>query len=69
MRSMFTIEEVAQMLEMTKKQVDSELDTGQLGYTYEDGEKRVTLYDLEKYMGAEQAMKIAREFLAEENES
>ncbi|MGM0586854.1 MAG: hypothetical protein ACQETE_00425 [Bacteroidota bacterium] len=68
MRSMFTLEEVAQMLDMTEKQVNNEVDTGQLGYTYEDGEKRVTLYDLEKYMGAEQAMKITREFLAgEEN--
>lgn len=63
MRSMFTIDEVAEMLDMTEKQIKSELDNGELGFTYEDGEKRITLYDLEKYMGADHALKITREFL------
>jgi len=63
MRSMFTIEEIGEMLDMKVSDVESELENGNLGYTYHDGEKRVTLYDLEKYMGAEQTRKITREYL------
>lgn len=67
MRSMFTLEEVGTMLEMTKAQVEKEIDGGHLGYTFENGEKKVTLYDLEKYMGAEQTRKITQEFMQSEN--
>lgn len=63
MRSMFTLSEVGTMLNMPEDQVEKEIDSGHLGYTFEDGEKKVTLYDLEKYMGAEQTRKITREFL------
>lgn len=63
MRSMFTLKEVGTMLNMNEGQVEKEIDSGHLGYTFEDGEKKVTLYDLEKYMGAEQTRKITREFL------
>lgn len=67
MRSMFTLEEVGTMLDMTKDQVEKEIDGGHLGYTFENGEKKVTLYDLEKYMGAEQTRKITQEFMQSEN--
>lgn len=67
MRSMFTLEEVGTMLDMTKDQVKKEIDGGHLGYTFENGEKKVTLYDLEKYMGAEQTRKITREFMQSQN--
>lgn len=63
MRSMFTLEEVGKMLNMTEDQVQKEIDSGHLGYTFKNGEKKVTLYDLEKYMGAEQTRKITNEFL------
>lgn len=65
MRSMFTLDEVGTMLDMTTDEVEKEIDGGHLGYTFENGEKNVTLYDLEKYMGAEQTQKITREFLQE----
>lgn len=60
---MFTLEEVSQMLNMTREEVESEIINGYLGYNYDNGEKKVTLYDLEKYMGEEQTSKITREFL------
>lgn len=63
MRSMFTIEEVAEMMDMKPSQVKSEIDSGNLGYSIQEGEQVVTLYDLEKYMGGQHAMKLAREFL------
>lgn len=63
MRSMFTLEEVGKMLDMTEAQVEKEIEGGHLGYTFEEGERKVTLYDLEKYMGAEQTRKITREFM------
>lgn len=66
MRSKFTLEEVGTMLDMTPDQVEKEIDAGHLGYTFENGEKNVTLYDLEKYMGAEQTRKITREFLQDQ---
>lgn len=63
MRSMFSLEEVGKMLEMNPEEVEKEIENGHLTYVYNDGEKRITLYDLEKYMGAEQTRKITREFL------
>lgn len=65
MRSMFSLEEVGKMLEMEPKEVKKEIESGHLTYVYNDGKKRVTLYDLEKYMGAEQTRKITREFLSD----
>lgn len=65
MRSKFTIEEVSQMLDMKPSEVESEIEDGYLGYTYDEGEKKVTLYDLEKYMGAERTREITQEFLQE----
>lgn len=67
MRSKFSLEEVGKMLNMTEDQVEKEIDGGHLGYTFEDGEKKVTLYDLEKYMGAEQTRKITQEFLQDQS--
>ncbi len=66
MRSMFSIEEVGEMLKMDPSQVVKELESGQLTYTFHEGEKKVTMYDLEKYMGADQTRKIVREFLEDE---
>lgn len=63
MRSMFTLKEVGKMMNMSEDQVQKEIDSGHLGYTFENGEKKVTLYDLEKYMGADQTRKITQEFL------
>lgn len=63
MRSMFSIEEVGQMLNMKPSDVEKEIEGGNLSYIYHEGEKRITLYDLEKYMGAEQTKKIISEFL------
>ena len=67
MKSKFTFEEVSEMLGMTIKQLESEIDSGNLGFTYDDGEKMITLYDLEKYMGSEQTMKITQEYLSEKS--
>lgn len=55
------------MLDMNPDQVEKEIENGHLTFVYDNGEKRVTLYDLEKYMGAEQTRKITSEFL--ENKS
>ena len=66
MRSKFSLEEVGTMLDMTVDQVKKEINDGHLGYTFDDGEKMVSLYDLEKYMGAEQTRKITQEFLEAE---
>lgn len=63
MRSMFTLEEVGKMLDMTTDEVKSEIENGHLTYSFDDGKKKVSLYDLEKYMGAEQTQKITQEFL------
>lgn len=68
MRSMFSIEEIGEMLNMKPSEVESELENGNLGFTYEEGEKMVTLYDLEKYMGAEQTRSIIREFMSNKQE-
>ncbi len=63
MRSMFSIEEVGEMLDMKTSEVEKEIDTGHLTYSFHEGEKRITLYDLEKYMGAEQTRKITQDYL------
>lgn len=63
MKAKFTLKEVGEMLEMSVSEVKSEIDKGYLNYSFENGEKYVTLYDLEKYMGAEHAKKITQEYL------
>lgn len=67
MRSTFSLEEVGKMLDMNPSEVKKEIEDGHLTYSFYEGKKRVSLYDLEKYMGAEQTRKITREFL--ENKS
>ena len=62
MRSMFSLDEVAKMLDMKKDEVKKELETGRLTYSFHEGEKRISLYDLEKYMGAERTKKITQEY-------
>jgi hypothetical protein len=64
---MFTLKEVGEMLDMSVSEVEQEITQGYLNYSFKDGEKRVTLYDLEKYMGAEQAQKITRNYMKSEN--
>ena len=66
MRSMFTLEEVGKMLDMKPSEVEKEIEGGHLTYSFDEGKKRVSLYDLEKYMGPEQTRKITREFLENE---
>ncbi|MGM0546006.1 MAG: hypothetical protein ACQEST_04725 [Bacteroidota bacterium] len=63
MRSMFSLEEVGEMLDMKTSDVEKEIESGHLTYSFHDGEKMITLYDLEKYMGAEQTRKITSEYL------
>ncbi len=63
MRSMFSLEEVGEMLDMDTDEVEKEIKDGHLSYSFHEGEKRVTLYDLEKYMGEEQTRKITQEYL------
>ncbi|SHG12197.1 hypothetical protein SAMN05443144_11968 [Fodinibius roseus] len=67
MRSTFSLEEVGKMLDMKPSEVEKEIENGHLTYSFYEGKKRVSLYDLEKYMGAEQTRKITQEFL--ENKS
>lgn len=63
MRSMFSLEEIGEMLDMDTDEVEKEIEDGHLSYSFHEGEKRVTLYDLEKYMGEEQTRKITQEYL------
>lgn len=63
MRSMFSLEEVGEMLDMKTSDVEKEIQSGHLTYSFHEGEKKITLYDLEKYMGAEQTRKITTEYL------
>lgn len=63
MRSIFTLEEVGEMLDMKVSEVESEIENGYLTYSFHEGEKHVTLYDLEKYMGEEQTRKITEEYI------
>lgn len=65
MRSMFSLKEVGEMLDMTTKEVEKEIENGHLTYSFHNGEKKITLYDLEKYMGAEQTQKITQDYLAD----
>lgn len=67
MRSRFSLEEVGEMLDMKTSEVENEIAKGHLTYSFHDGEKKITLYDLEKYMGAEQTRKITQSFLAEQD--
>lgn len=67
MRSMFSLDEVGEMLDMETSEVEKEIENGHLTYSFHEGEKRITLYDLEKYMGADQTRKITQEYL--ENQS
>jgi hypothetical protein len=69
MRSIFSLEEVGQMLDMDQSEVEKEIESGHLTYSFDEGKKRVSLYDLEKYMGAEQTRKITQEFLANKQSS
>lgn len=66
MRSTFSLEEVGKMLDMEPEKVQKEIEDGHLTYSFDEGKKRISLYDLEKYMGAEQTRKITREFLGNE---
>jgi hypothetical protein len=63
MKSTFTLPEIAEMLDMSVEDVEEEIDSGHLSYTFQDGEKKVTLYDLEKYMGPEQTKNITNDYL------
>ena len=63
MKAKFTLKEVGEMLDMSVAEVEQEIDNGYLNYSFQSGKKRVTLYDLEKYMGSEQAQKITQEYL------
>lgn len=67
MRSMFSLEEVGEMLDMKTSDVEKEIESGYLTYSFHEGEKMITLYDLEKYMGAEQTRKITNEYLEEQD--
>lgn len=69
MRSIFSLEEIGQMLDMDQSEVKKEIEDGHLTYSFDDGKKRVSLYDLEKYMGAEQTRKITQEFLENQESS
>jgi hypothetical protein len=60
---MFSLDEVGEMLDMKTSEVKKEIESGHLTYSFHEGEKRVTLYDLEKYMGADQTRKITQEYL------
>jgi hypothetical protein len=60
---MFSLEEIGEMLDMDTDEVEKEIENGHLSYSFHEGEKRVTLYDLEKYMGEEQTRKITQEYL------
>jgi len=62
---MFSLEEVGEMLDMKTSEVKQEIESGHLTYSFHEGEKHITLYDLEKYMGAEQTRKITQDFLAD----
>jgi len=71
MKAQFTESEVAEMLDMSKKELLKELRSGQLGYSVDNktGRRRITLYDLEKYMGSEHAMMVVQEFLGDQQEA
>jgi hypothetical protein len=64
---MFSLEEVGEMLDMKTSDVEKEIESGHLTYSFHEGEKMITLYDLEKYMGAEQTRKITNEYLEKQD--
>jgi len=64
---MFSLEEVGEMLDMKTSDVEKEIESGHLTYSFHEGEKMITLYDLEKYMGAEQTRKITSEYLEKQD--
>ncbi len=66
MKSMFTLQEVGNMLNMTMEDIEKEIDDGYLSYSFNSGEKKITLYDLEKYMGADQTREITQNYLNNE---
>lgn len=68
MKSMFSLQEVGEMLDMSVDEVRGEIEQGYLNYSFENGKKMVTLYDLEKYMGAEQTRQITQAYLNGEEE-
>lgn len=55
------------MLDMKTSDVEKEIASGHLTYSFHEGEKMITLYDLEKYMGAEQTRKITSEYLEKQD--
>jgi len=65
MKSKFTVNEVAEMLDLKRKDVLSEMRSGHLGYNKDDDNQIITLYDLEKYMGEEHTKLVVEEFLNE----
>lgn len=67
MRSRFSLEEIGEMLDMDVDEVEHEIKSGHLTYSFHEGEKIVTLYDLEKYMGAERTREITQNFLSEKD--
>ena len=69
MRSQFTIDEVGEMLNLNRREVEEEITNGHLTYTHSDGKRVITLYDLEKYMGSEIAMNIAMEYIRNQKEA
>ncbi len=52
------------MLNMSEKELEEIIDDGHLNYSFNNGEMIITLYDLEKYMGADQTQKITAEYLS-----
>jgi hypothetical protein len=52
---------------MKTSDVEKEIESGHLTYSFHEGEKMITLYDLEKYMGAEQTRKITNEYLQKQD--
>lgn len=55
------------MLNMTINEVEEKINEGYLSYTFSNGEKKISLYDLEKYMGAGQAQKMTQDYLNNRN--
>jgi len=51
------------MLDLKRKDVLSEMRSGHLGYTKDDDNQIITLYDLEKYMGEEHTKLVVEDFL------
>ena len=65
MKSEFTVNEVAEMLDLKRKEVLSEMRSGHLGFTMEDDKQIISLYDLEKYMGEDHTRLVVDEYLSD----